>query len=223
MELQRRPRGWWPWQGRRKARRRRPAATQGATCGRPTWNGLSAVAPGRRGGEWRWQSPPAAAGAPPVRSGGCMDHNQSPPVRLPSSGPCSPAETASRSPRRPPRRPPRRQRGRAGGTGRNRFACGSRTDRSNWLRWWTTPYLNTVAGVRHATPPTFVIHGSCVQTSGFPPVGARGVAARGCLALALLWGTPGALLKSKPMTGLLKPCGVHSPWASARPEQPHTP
>lgn len=76
------------------------------------------------------------------------------------------------------------------------------------------PYLNTAPVCaridRHGRQ-----HGSRVQTSGFPPVGARGVAARGvaaccCLALALLWGPPGALLESKPMNGLLKPCGAPS-------------
>lgn len=126
-----------------------------------------------------------------------------------------PAETASRSPRR------QRGRGREGPIEIDLLVGPVLTDQIG--RDGGPPYLNTVADIRHTTPTLLVNHGSCVQTSGFSPVGARGVAARGCLALALLWGTPGALLKSKPMTGLLKPCGVHSPWASARPEQPHTP
>lgn len=146
-----------------------------------------------------------------------MYHNQSPPVWLPWSSP-----SARQSRRRPGHRG-----GNAAGAGRegpieiDLLAGPVLTDQIG--RDGGPPYLNTVADVRHTTPTLLVIHGSCVQTSGFSPVGARGVAARGCLALALLWGTPGALLKSKPMTGLLKPCGVHSPWASARPEQPHTP
>lgn len=107
-------------------------------------------------------------------------------------------------------------------TGNNRFARVSHIDGSKFIATVarptsTRPHDSSAPG-RTCSPQ----HGSCVRTSSFPPVGARVVAACGCLALALLWGPPGALLKSKPMTGLLKPCGAPFPWAPARPEQPYT-